>query len=43
VVSPTGKTVALASASEVTAVRIAASFATGLVFRLVLFYVLAHR
>jgi len=43
VVSPTGKTVAVASASAVPRTRIAASFAAGVTLRLALFYVFAHR
>jgi hypothetical protein len=42
-VSPTGKTVALASASRVPPVRIAASVAIGLAARLTIYYVIAHR
>jgi hypothetical protein len=43
VVSPTGKTVALASASEVPMVRIATWMTVGLVVRLTIFYAVAHR
>jgi len=42
VVSPTGKTVALASASDVPTLRITVSTAAGIVLKLALFYVLAH-
>jgi hypothetical protein len=41
-VSPTGKTVALASASRVPPVRIAASVAAGVVVRLAIFYAIAQ-
>jgi hypothetical protein len=43
VVCPTGKTVALASASDVPRARVVASVLTGVAARLAIFYVIAHR
>jgi hypothetical protein len=43
VVAPNGRTVALASASEVPAARIAASVAIGLTTRLTILYLIGHR
>jgi hypothetical protein len=42
VVAPNGRTVALASASEVPAARVAAGVGLGLALRLTIFYVIAH-